>query len=535
MNMSASKLLPRAWLAVCVMIILIPLAVIMAALGEFDAEIWEFLLEYQLPLLLKNTFWLVLGVGAGTALLGTSAAWLTAMYEFPLRRVFFWALMLPLAVPAYVLAFTQIALFDYTGPLNEWVRTHHGIEQFFPEIRNGWGLTAVMSLTFYPYVYLLARNAFSSMGQRALEAGASLGLSPTRAFFKLALPMARPWIGGGVILALMEVLADFGTVSIFGYDTFTTAIYQAWFDFFSLETAKQLAALLIMLVFVLLVFEQLGRGNRRFHPSGKTQQHHRKPLSDGLKWLATLYCGLILFIAFLLPVALLAFWAYDTRASMNTGLWLNAWHSFAASLAAALLVALVALLLALAKRADKSRFAAVAARIATLGYGIPGTVLAVGVFVPVAWFDNILIDYFKLPEETTAIFKGTLAVMLAAYVIRFLAVGYAAVEAGLERISPSQGEAARSLGCTGLALLRRIYLPLLKGALGTAVLMAFVDMMKEMPITLMTRPHDWDTLAVRVYMFTTEGQYANAALPALLIVLTGLVPVILFSRTEKNP
>ena len=197
-------------------------------------------------------------------------------------------------------------------------------------------------------------------------------------------------------------------------------------------------------------------------------------------------------------------------------------------------MAAVALLLALAKRADKSRFAAVAARIATLGYAIPGTVLAVGVFVPVAWFDNILIAWLHLPEGTTGVLKGTLWVMLAAYLIRFLAVGYASVEAGLERISPSQAEAARSLGCTGAGVLRRVYLPLLKGSLGTALLMTFVDVMKEMPITLMTRPYDWDTLAVRVYAFTIEGQYANAALPALLIVLTGLVPVILFSRTEQN-
>ena len=536
MKLFVSKLfLPRLWLMICITLVCIPIAVIVAALGEFDAEIWTFLLEFQLPLLLKNTFFLILGVGIGTAFLGTSCAWLTAMYDFPLRRFFFWAMMLPLAVPAYVLAFTQMGLFDYSGALNTWFREQYGIEQFLPEIRHGFGLALVMSLTFYPYVYLLARNAFGSMGQRALEAGASLGLSPTRSFFKLALPMARPWIAGGVILALMEVLADFGTVSIFGYDTFTTAIYQAWFDFFSLETAKQLAALLITAVFILLALEQFSRGNRRFNQAGKAQQHRRKGLPNGVKWLATGYCCVILMLAFLIPVVQLAIWAWETwQDGFNTTLWLHAWHSFIASLLAAVLVATVALLLALAKRADKSRFAAISARIATLGYAIPGTVLAVGVFVPVAWLDNILIDYLRLPEGTTGVFKGTLGVMLVAYLIRFLAVGYAAVEAGLERISPSQAEAARSLGCTGLGVLKRVYLPLLKGALGTAVLMAFVDMMKEMPITLMTRPYDWDTLAVRVYAFTMEGQYANAALPALLIVLTGLIPVILFSRTEQN-
>ncbi|UOO81292.1 iron ABC transporter permease [Uruburuella testudinis] len=535
MNVAFSAFPARMWLLLCIALVLVPLTVIMAALGDFDAEIWAFLLEFQLPELIKNTLLLAAGVGVGVAFLGTSAAWLTTMHEFPLRRFFFWAMMLPLAVPAYVLAFTQLGLFDYTGPINTWLRTHYGIEHALPEVRNGFGLTAVMSLTFYPYVYLLARNAFAGMGQRALEAGASLGLSPGQAFFKVALPMARPWIAGGTVLALMETLADFGTVSVFGYDTFTTAIYQAWFDFFSLETAKQLAALLVTAVFVLLALEQLSRGRRRYHQAGKAQRQRRKPLSGRLKWLATAYCGLILAAAFFIPLLQLLWWAYDTwHDGFNTSLWLQAWHSFAASLLAALLVAAAALLLALAKRADKSRFAAVAARIATLGYAIPGTVLAVGVFVPVAWLDNVLIESLHLPEGTTGILKGTLAVMLAAYLIRFLAVGYAAIEAGLERISPAQAEAARSLGCTGSGVLRRVYLPLLKGALGTAVLMAFVDMMKEMPITLMTRPYDWDTLAVRVYAFTAEGQYANAALPALLIVLTGLVPVILFSRSEPN-
>ena len=537
MNLYPSPLLlPRLWMLLCLCALLLPLSVILAALGSFDVELWDFLLEYQLPLLLKNTLYLVLGVGIGVSVLGTSAAWLTSMYDFPLRRFFFWGMMLPLAVPAYVLAFTQLGLFDYTGPISTWLRESQGWRQGLPEVRNGFGLTVVMSLTFYPYVYLLARNAFGSMGQRALEAGASLGLSPYQSFWRIALPMARPWIAGGTLLALMETLADLGTVSVFSYDTFTTAIYQAWFDFYSIETAKQLAALLIFGVFVLLVLEQLSRGGRRFNPTGKSVAQRRKPLSGSLKWLACLYCFLILLAAFIVPLIQLGIWAWQTfDDGFNTSLWEQAAHSLSGSLIAAVLTAAVALFLALAKRADRSRFAAVAARTATLGYAIPGTVLAVGVFVPVAWLDNQLIAYLGLPESTTAVLKGTLAVMLAAFALRFLAVAFAAAEAGLERISPSQAEAARSLGCNGIGVLRRVYLPLLKGSVGTAMLMVFVDVMKEMPITLMTRPYDWDTLSVRVYAFTIEGQYAQAALPALLIVATGLLPVILFSRPESQP
>lgn len=536
MHFRSVSLLPaRLFLLLCILLLVIPLSVILTAWGEWDAEIWAFMLDYQLPLLLANTFWLVLGVGAGTAFLGSSAAWLTAMYDFPLRRFFFWALMLPLAVPAYVLAFTQLGLFDYTGPISTYLREQHGFSDGLPDIRNRFGLIAVMSLTFYPYVYLLARNAFSGMGAQALEAGASLGLPPFKAFRKIALPMARPWIGGGVVLALMEVLADFGTVAVFNYDTFTTAIYQAWFDLFSIETAKQLASLLIFGVFILLAAEQLSRGRRRYTPAGRSQARRRQTLTGGRAWAATAFCTLILSAAFILPVIQLMVWAIETfDDGFNTSLWLQAWHSFAGALAGALVVAAVALLLALAKRADRSRFAAVCARIATLGYAVPGSVLAVGVFVPVAALDNVLLETLQWQESRDAIFKGTLAVMIAAYLIRFLAVGYSAIEAGLERISPSQAEAARTLGHSGFSILRRIYLPLLKGALGTGMLMAFVDIMKELPITLMMRPFDWDTLAVRVYAFTTEGQYAHAALPALLIVLTGLLPVILFSRTEAR-
>nr|UOP05516.1 ABC transporter permease subunit [Conchiformibius kuhniae] len=313
-----------------------------------------------------------------------------------------------------------------------------------PNLRNGFGLTLVMSLTFYPYVYLLARNAFAGMGQRALEAGASLGLSPWRAFFKIALPMARPWIAGGAVLALMETLADFGTVSVFGYETFTTAIYETWFGMFSLDTAKQLAAILITAVFVLLVLEQFSRGARRFHRNDKSRTLSRRPLQARLKWAATAYCGVVLLLAFALPVLQLGWWAYETWAEVfNERLWEQAWHSFAGGMAAALLTAAAAVLLALAKRADGSRFAAVCSRVATLGYAVPGTVLAVGVFVPVAALDNFLLAHFGFPEGTTAVFKGTLAVMLLAYLIRFLAVAYASAEAGLERISPSQGEAWR--------------------------------------------------------------------------------------------
>lgn len=528
-------LFSKAWLLLSALLVVVPLLIIITAFGSFDAEIWAFLLDYQLPLLVKNTLFLALSTGLGVVLLGTSTAWLTTMYRFPMQRVFAWAMMLPLAVPAYVLAFVQVGAFEYSGAISTYLRESWGFEKGLPDIKNGMGVAWVMSFAFYPYVYLLAKNAFSSMGGRALEVGASLGLSPSQAFFKIALPMARPWIAGGVILALMEVLADFGTVSVFGFETFTTAIYDAWFGFFSLETAKQLASLLIGFVFVLVVLEQLSRGKRRFEVTGRAGHHNPKILRGHKKWWAFLYCFGILLVAFFLPMIQLGIWA---KQSLPMVQWqevlTQAWHSVVASALAAVVVAIFALGIALALRHDKSKSATLLGRVATLGYAIPGTVLAVGVFVPIAWLDNVLIEWLALGEEVTAIFKATLGVMVLAYLIRFLALGVSAVQSGMERIKTAHLEAAQLLGSVGVDAVRRIYLPLLSGSLGTAMLMTFVDVMKEMPITLMMRPYDWDTLSVRIYAFTSEGLYDKAALPAILIVLVGLIPVILFSNIGRS-
>lgn len=532
--MVIKSVLSKMYVLLCSLLVLVPLAVIASGFAEIDAEIWAFLLDYQLPLLVKNTLFLVGIVAFGTILLGVSTAWLTAMYRFPCRSWLFWAMMLPLTVPAYVLAFVQLGIFDYTGFLSTYLRETFGFEQGLPDIRNRWGLALVMILTFYPYVYLLARNAFMSMGQQALDIGASLGLSPTQSAIKIALPMARPWITGGVILAMMEVLADFGAVSIFGVETFTTAIYEAWFGFYSLETAKQLASLLILFVFVMIVLEQLSRGQKKF-ASAKSKQTTMQPLKGLKAWLATIFCLMILSLGFLIPIVQLLIWTYQNwQDDMLQALFSPIWHSVLIALIGTLVTTFIALWLVIAKRNDNSWFNVALSRVATLGYAIPGSVLAIGVFIPVAFVDNWLLEQLQLGEDVTGIIKGTLAVMVIAYLIRFLALSVSGVENGFERIRPSLTESAVSLGVVGWRLVWQVYLPLLKGALGVAMLMVFVDIMKEMPITLMTRPHDWDTLAVRIYAFTMEGQYAQAGLPALVIVLVGLLPVVLFSKMDDK-
>ena len=512
---------------------LIPVAVIFSAWLTPESDILGHLGEFVLPELLANTFWLLLGVGVGVTLLGVSLAWLTAMCEFPGRKFFSWALLLPLAVPAYVLAFVVIGLLDFTGPVQTWLRDNFGLRNL-PEIRSRGGVILVMTLALYPYVYLIARNAFLTQGRAALEAAQSLGLNRWQGFYKVALPMARPWIAAGLMLALMETLADFGTVATFNYDTFTTAIYKAWFSFFSLSAASQLASILIIFVLVLALAEQRTRHRMKYTGVGRATTHTRIALNGPGAALATLYAGLIFLLAFLIPLIQLLLWAKSAAATdLDSRYWAFVQHSLLLSSLGAIIVCMLALLLGYAGRQRPGAAMQVIQRVATIGYAFPGAVLAVGIFIPVAWLDNVLID--TLNWQGTEIFKGTLLIMLTAYAVRFLAVGAGPVDSGLQRITRSIDEAARVMGTRTTSLLARVHLPMLKASLFTAAALCFVDIMKEMPITLMTRPFGWDTLAVRVFEMTSEGEWERAALPSVAIILVGLIPVMfLAGRNEAN-
>ena len=530
---------PNNWLIIAILIallVIIPVVVIFSAWGKSEADILSHLAEFVLPELLSNTFWLLLGVGLGVTFLGVSLAWLTAMCDFPGRGFFSWALLLPLAIPAYVLAFVVIGLLDFTGPLQTGLREAFGSMKL-PQIRSRGGVILVMSLALYPYVYLIARNAFMTQGRAALEAAQSLGINRWQGFFRVALPMARPWIAAGVMLALMETLADFGTVAIFNYDTFTTAIYKAWFSLFSLSAASQLASILIVFVLVLVLAEQRSRASMKYAAVGRSVSHRRIALSRRQGWLAALYTAAVFSIAFLIPLAQLLIWAAGAvETDLDNRYWAFVRHSLWLSGLGAFIVTLLALLLGYAGRQRPGQSMMLIQRIATIGYAIPGAVLAVGIFIPVAWLDNQLIGWLK-PHgwEGTAILKGTLLVMLLAYAVRFLAVGFGSIDSGLQRITRSIDEAARVMGSHTWSLLSRIHLPMLRASLFTAAALSFVDIMKEMPITLMTRPFGWDTLAVRVFEMTSEGEWERAALPSVAIVLAGLLPVMfLASRGEKQ-
>ena len=518
-------------------LVLIPIGTILSSFFAPTSDIWQHLVETTLLSLLINTFWLALGVVSGTTLLGVSLAWLTAVCEFPGRKLFSWALLLPLAVPAYVTAFVVLGLFDFTGPVQSAFRSWLGPDAWFPEVRGRMGVITVMVLAFYPYVYLLARNAFLTQGKRSLEASQSLGLNRTQGFFRVALPMARPWIAGGVMLALMETLADFGTVAVFNYDTFTTAIYKAWFGMFSLPAASQLASLLLVIVFALIVMEQQIRIRMRYAEVKQSARVDRIALTGWRSATATALASGTLFFAFLLPIGQLVIWAANSLVQDLDSRYLGfLWHSLLLSTLAALLTCTVALLLVYATRRHPDAATRNAVRIATLGYALPGTVLAVGMFVPLAsldnWIGEVTLQLFQI--ETGLMIQGTLVIMLLAYLTRFLAVSHSPIDSAMQRITSSIDEASMSMGINGWMMLRRVHLPILKSGIFTAGALVFVDVMKEMPITLMTRPFGWDTLSVRIFEMTSEGAWEQAALPAVALVISGLIPIILFMRqTEK--
>ncbi len=518
---------------VCIVaLVLVPVLVIVFSWGSNQVDVWQHLIETQLSLLLRNTLVLVLGVGTAVTVIGVSLAWLTVMYEFPGRRWLDWALMLPMAMPAYVLAFVVLGLFDFSGPVQQALKALLGDHFQFFDVRSEGLVIAVLALVFYPYVYMLSRSAFLSQSSDVLEAARVLGASSWGAFFRVALPMARPAIVAGCSLAVMETLADFGAVSVFNYDTFTTAIYKSWFGLFNLPAAAQLASLLLLFVALAIFAEKRSRGSRSFAQGQRLQHRYRRPLSRPLAWLASSYCLLILSLAFLIPLLQLLQWLLLQGFEAVDGRFLNLLSRtlLLGGVAAAITVSL-AIVLAFGRRRFSSRWTSFF-DMANLGYALPGSVLAVGVVLSFAEIDRLLLGPIMqwLGYEPRQWLVGSIFALLAAYWVRFLAVASGSVESSLQQLRPSLPEAARSLGTGGWGLWWSVYLPIMRPGLVTAAILVFVDVMKEMPATLLLRPFGWDTLAVRIYEMTSEGEWQRAALPATTLVIIGLVPVILAIR-----
>ena len=516
---------------VMALLVAMPVVVMVMSWGTAQVDIWQHLIATGLGRLLSNTFYLMLGVGVVVLIVGVGLAWLTAVCEFPGRSWLDWALILPLAIPTYVIAFTALGLMSYSGPVLTTWRAVFGTDAWYPDIRSTTGVVLVMGAVLYPYVYMLARGAFLQQGRTLIDASRTLGTGPFSGFVRVALPMARPAIIAGLSLALMEALADFGAVSIFNYDTFTTAIYKSWFGFFNLQAAAQLASLLLLFVALALFAEQKVRGKKSAHNSG----HHsteRIQLTGVRAILASTTCLLVFLITFVIPITQLIIWASEMGLSaLNQRFFMLVENTFLLGLIAGTLIVASALCVSLGQRFGRSQ--PWLTRFTSLGYALPGSVLAVSVMMTFTFVDRAILAPLFLDGRPEQILVGSSIALIMAYVIRYFSVGLGPVQSGIERIRPSYEEAARTLGCSRKQVIWRIYLPMLSPATLTAMILVLVDIMKEMPATLLLRPFGWETLAVRIYEMTSEGEWERAALPALTLVAVSVIPVVLMIRRSR--
>ncbi len=515
-----------------------PLLTVAGFLFQPAGEVWQHLRDTVLGEYVLNSLMLVVGVGVGTLLLGVTTAWLTSHCEFTGRKLFSWTLFLPMALPGYIIAYTYTGMFDVAGPAQTALRQafgwHYG-EYWFPEIRSMGGAVGMLSLVLFPYVYLLTRAAFLSQSVCVLEVSRTLGCGQWRSFFTVALPLARSAIVAGVSLAMMEALADYGTVQYFGLNTFTTGIFRTWFGLDDTAAAAQLSALMLGVVFILILLEHGSRRQARFHHT--TTRYKRLPRYRLRGILAFIGCFTPLFLGFLLPAGQLVKWAIQTSSkTLDTHFgWLLV-NSFLLATSAALSALVLALFLAYGKRLWHSGWVSAAVRFAAMGYAVPGAVIAVGVMLPFAWLDNLIDTWMRdtFDYSTGLLLSGTLFALLFAYTVRFLAVPLQTVETGLGKIRPSMDEAARSLGYRPMRVLQRVHIPVMHGYVLTALLLVFVDVLKELPATLILRPFNFNTLAMRAFELASDERLADSSTAALAIVAAGIIPVILLSHSISH-
>ncbi|MCP4984475.1 MAG: iron ABC transporter permease [Gammaproteobacteria bacterium] len=533
--------IPRLWkpgILVVALLFSLPIFTIGSFIIHPRNDVWQHLLDTVLGEYLWNSAILMLGVGGGTLVIGVGCAWLTSVCVFPGKKYFAWALLLPLAFPSYIIAYTYTGMFDYAGPVQSWIREATGWgyqDYFFPEIRSLGGAVTMFSLVLYPYVYLLSRAAFLEQSVCVLEVSRTLGCSVWSSFYRVALPLARPAIVAGLSLALMETLADYGTVSYFGLGVFTTGIFRTWFGLGDAAAASKLASILLMFVFVLVVVERWSRKRAQYHHTSNRYSSLPQYRLRGIRaLLAFCACFIPLFLGFLLPASQLTLWAFETYETMVDASFLRlTMHSVLLALSAATLAVLLAIFLAYGKRLFKSNMVTASIRVVATGYAIPGTVVAVGVIIPFAWIDNNLDSLMRenYGFSTGLLLSGSLFAVMFAYMVRFLAISIQSVESGLIKIKISMDEAARALSYTPFEILTKVHLPLMKATVLTAFLIVFVDVMKELPATLILRPFNFNTLSVRAYELAADERLADSSTAALMIVAVGLVPVILLSQS----
>lgn len=521
------------------LLVSIPILTIAVNIFIPAGDVWSHLSSTVLPEYVKNSIWLMFGVGFGVFVLGVGTAWLVTMCRFPGSRWFNWLLILPMAVPAYLMAYTYTDFLSFTGPVQDLIRsiTGWGIDDYwFPNIRSLGGAIIIMSFVFFPYVYLLTRAAFLEQSSSVLEASRSLGATPFQSFRKIALPLARPSIAAGMALALMETLNDFGTVDYFSVQTFTTGIYRTWFGLGERAAASQLAGFLMIFVLFLILLERWSRSNMKIdqRSTGSYKSLFIYDLSGWKAFAATIFCTIPLLIGFIIPTSILFEMmisnfdvAVDSRFiqfSLNT---------IIVALLAGLTALIVALILAYGVRLNPGVLTNIGTRVGSMGYAIPGSVIAVGILIPFGWFDNSIDSWMRTQFGFSSglLLSGTIFALIFAYVVRFLAVAFNTVEASLANITPQMDDAAEGLGYKFGKILRKIHIPIMSGSLFAAIMLVIVDVIKELPATLIVRPFNFDTLAVQVYRLASDERLAESSGAALAIILVGLVPVYILSKS----
>lgn len=519
-------------------LVALPMLVIFTELFSSGDESWSHIVQNLLPLYITNTIILMLGVALMTFVMGVGTAWLVSMHSFPGRRFLSWALILPIAIPGYINGFTWAGILDYTSPVYVFLRNQFGIDTgafLFFDILSLPGAIIVMSLSLYPYVYILTRAYFMNESAGMLEASASLGRGPWYSFSRIALPLARPAIVAGVSLVLMEVLNDYGLVHYYGVETFTSGIFTAWFAFGSHSASMKLSVYLMIFVLMLISLERIQRGQMKYDIIGSSYRPIRRRSFDKLTGKAVGFiCSLPFLFGFLFPFMMLIYWGSLTASMvLDTRFWELLLNSFALASIAAALVVSGSIFISFTVRSFPLRLVKFLSRIATLGYALPGAVIAIGIMVPFLWIDQQIIRGF--PAVTSFILTGTWFALLYAYTVRFMAVGYNSIDSGMSRISGNLDEAASSLGKSKIKTLWQINIPLLKGSLIGGTLLVFIDVLKELPLTLILRPFNFDTLAIKAYEYAGDERVAEAAPAALIIILVGTLPVFLLNKlTEKG-
>lgn len=511
-----------------------PVIIVLSSLFGDYSDNWSHLYDYVLIKYIKNSLILVIGVSISVLVIGITTAWLVTNYNFSCKNIFEWALILPFAVPPYILAYTSTEMFDSYGTANNIIRNVFSLSDdfiFFPKLRNMYGAIMVFSFTLYPYVYLVSRMAFINQSKSILESARTLGYNQYQVFYKLSIPMIRPAVVAGLMIVIMETLSDFGAVDHFAISTFTTGIFRTWYGLYDLQTAMQLSSLLLLFVMIFIFIEKYSRRRASFSLATSVYKPIKKINLFGFKnILAFSFCFIPILIGFLLPVIQLTYWALNYKLDFfNAKFIITAWNTLYLAIIASFFCTLFALIMNFSIRLKKNRVMQISSSFLTVGYAVPGLILAIGIMQLLTFLDRTFsIDYLNL------VLTGGLFGLILAYVIKSFALSSSTLEAGFQRINRRVDDVAKSLNSNGWSLLTKIHIPLLRTSILTSMLLVISEVIKELPATLILRPFNFDTLAVSTYIFAAEERMIDAAAPAIAIVIVGLLPIIVLTRLIRK-